>query len=79
MADTIDVDFEGLTQFLQALASRVNVRNSSLALLLKGVCVLLLALRIAGGELPSEIREAFPNAWVREGSVVYHKAMATGR
>jgi hypothetical protein len=66
MSDTIEIDFEALSRYLQALRKWLNLENNSVRMLIRGVVVHLLALLVCGDGLADEVAHIYPEDWVDE-------------
>jgi uncharacterized protein DUF6086 len=64
-SDDVDVDAADLDAFMHCLAN-LNISHPSLLLLLRGVCVHLLALRSCIGAIPQDVASHFPDDWTTE-------------
>jgi hypothetical protein len=75
MSDTINVEFNDLWQFLQAVSRWVNFDNRSMCVLVKGVVVHVLA--IASCMEPPKVAETsqFPSDWIEEAVALGTGAM----
>lgn len=65
ISDFIEIDFEGVSRFLQQIGIWANLENRSMQLLSKGVIVHLLAL-LSCSALPKQIEGLYPCDWVQE-------------
>ena len=75
MSDTIEIDFEKLELFFCQLVGWANLEHVSMRLLLKGVCVHLLALLLCAIELPDILKTSVPQDWIDDASTVASRSM----
>jgi hypothetical protein len=66
MSDTLDINCQQLTIFLEQIGKQINLENNSLRILMTGVVIHLLAILSACGGLPANFQTIFPAIWVKD-------------
>jgi hypothetical protein len=64
--DVFQIDYPRLLAFLGEVRAKINVSNPYLYLMLKGVCVHLLAIYLTHDAIPSTVARKYPGDWVIE-------------